>query len=790
MTDSPRRRFVTTTVEVEGREEQRVVELPAFDVAPWDDDTVLDIVGSRATRVDAREKITGRARYTTDLAPRGVKHAVFVRAEWANGTVTHVEVEAAQAVPGVCAVITRAELAADVEAGLIGGAFATLFDHNVRYAGTPVAVVCADTLAAAQQAAALVQVQGHGRPHVINAAEALAPDAPRVPRTFDEASVSAQNLLGGAPVVLERGDVSHALTRADVRVDVTVHTPAALHSPLEPHGALAEWNGDQLTVWEGTQGLFRVRDNLAAAFRLPLNHVRVRMEHMGGGFGAKNYAGTHTYIAAWLARRLGAPVRCILDRDGTQVDTGHRSATTQVISIAANRDGTLTAIDLTATITMGVSGWLASPGQLYHELYACPNVRTHESFVHVHTGGMQAFRGPGYVEGCVGLELAMDALARALDMDRVALRLANIPQHDQRRERAYSGHRLRECFVEAERRMHQALAHDTSHRAADVAPLAAGTTSRLVRGIGYAAECWSTGGGPPAYATVQLLRDGSVQVLAGTQDLGTGARTILAQIAAQTLGARLECVRCVIGDTERTPYTGNSWGSMTTPSVGPAVRLAAEDVRRQLCDAAAGLLNTTPDELTIHDSVVHHAASGQSRDFTEIGRALGNIVLTGHGSRGPNPDDTTIVTVGVQAAEVEVDRGTGIVRVLRLIAVHDAGRIINPTLAEAQMEGGMLQGLGYALFEERRVDATLGVSLATGLHDYKMPTAADCPDMRVYFLDAADAAANSIGARGIAEPAIIPTAPAIANAVAHALGVPVYALPLTPWRVLEAIAKA
>jgi xanthine dehydrogenase YagR molybdenum-binding subunit len=320
--------------------------------------------------------------------------------------------------------------------------------------------------------------------------------------------------------------------------------------------------------------------------------------------------------------------------------------------------------------------------------------------------------------------------------------------------------------------------------------LALGGGPRVRRGFGMAAQVWPAGGGPPAYASVRLHPDGSIDVLTGTQDLGTGARTILAQVAAEALGARLADVRVVLGDTERTPYTGNSWGSMTTPSVAPAVRMAAEDARTRLLDAGAQFLDCAPADLRVRDGVVKHVDGTRSAMIADVTRSLGQVTITGHGSRGPNPTGVGLMTFGAHFAEVAVDTATGVVRVVRLVASHDAGRIINPLLAQSQLEGGIIQGIGLALFEERVLDSRSGLPLTTGLHDYKIPTLADAPRIEASCIDAVDTVANHVGARGLAEPPIIPVAPAIANAVADALGVEVNSIPLTPWRVLAALGAA
>jgi xanthine dehydrogenase YagR molybdenum-binding subunit len=478
-------------------------------------------------------------------------------------------------------------------------------------------------------------------------------------------------------------------------------------------------------------------------------------------------------------------VRCVLDREGEQVDSGNRSATIQRVTLGATRDGKLTAIALEATIPLGIGGWQAGAAKIYHELYACANVRTAETFVYTNAGAMTSFRAPGHVEGAFGLECAMDALARELRIDPLELRRRNYADSDQEKGRRYSDKRLEECYRLGAERFGWTRGLQAAGR----------RRGRLRRGRGMASLIWSAGGGPPAYATVRINPDGTVDVLTGSQDLGTGSRTVLAQIAAEALGARVGDVRTVLGDTERLPYTGNSWGSMTTASVGPAVRVAAIDARARLFEAAAALLggpdgSPEPEQLDARDSVISVCGTDRKISFTEVGAKLGDVMIIGQGSRGPNPEKTAICAFGAQFAEVEVDTETGVVRVLRIVSAHDSGRIINPTLAESQIEGGVLQGVGYALFEERIMDRALGVQLNPTMHDYKIPTIADAPVIDAILVAGADVAANHTGAKGLAEPPIIPTAPAIANAVADALGVEPTEIPLTPWRVLELLRAA
>ncbi len=763
---APVKRFVTTKVEVEGREEIKIVELPDIEPEPWDADAPLSIVGQRMPRSDALEKVTGRARYTADVQRGAMLHAAFVRAPIASGRVTTLDLSRALALPGVRGSLVNGDVAGISHMG------APLFDATIHWAGQPLAALCADTPELAREACSLVLLAVESTPHAVTIDTALAADAPLVKPDG--------NVPRSMPRVEKRGDIDAALASAEVVITAEYRTPCAVHTPLEPHGSVAEWMGDDLTVWESTQGIFQVRKDIARAFKLPFNRVRVRKDYMGGGFGAKNYAAANTYTAIALARKLGRPVRCILDREGEQTDAGNRAASHHVVTLGARRDGTLVAISADVKIAYGYSGWFASPAKIFHELYQCANVHTTETFVYLNTGAMDSFRAPGHVEGAFALECAVDALAHELGIDPLELRRRNYAAIDQEKERPYSAKHLDRCYDEGAERFHW------THRRVEAAATRA-HGGRLRRGVGMASQIWGAGGGPPAYATVRINPDGSVDVLTGAQDLGTGSRTVFAQIAAEALGARYDTVRTVLGDTERLPFASNSWGSITTVSVGPAVRVAARQARERVLEAAAQLLGVDVSTLSLRESVVSTSVDDRTMTLAQIGRKLGDVMIMGQGSRGANPQNTAICAFAAQFAEVEVDVETGRVRVLHITSAHDSGRIINPTLAESQLEGGIIQGLGYALFEERILDASLGISMNPNTHDYKIPTMADIPTIDAFFVGSADVVANHLGARGVAEAPIIPTAPAIANAVADALGVRVGEIPLTPWRVLAAM---
>ena len=757
VTDS--KRFVTTTIEIEGREEIAVVEVPTFEPPPWGKDAVLETVGHPVSRLDAVDKVTGRARYTHDIRLPGMLHARLVRASVPAGRITRLDLSRARALPGVRAVLTGADLP---RIPWLGGE--PLFGPAVHYWGQPLAAVAADSEAIARDAVRQARVHWRPAPH-------------RVDLPAGKASLRTGHFGVTPPETRreERGDVTTALGQADVTVTATYRVPAVVHQALETHGSVVHWDGDRVTVYDSTQGIFRVRRELAEHLRLGQHQIRVITEYMGGGFGAKNSCGAYTVIAALLSKATGRPVRCVWDRHEECVDAGHRPETEFRVTLAARRDGTLEAVDVDASVAMGVVGWPGGPGKIFQELYRCPNVRVVQRFWYGNVSGMESFRAPFHAEGAFALEGALDLLAQKLAMDPLELRRRNHSTEDPAKQRPYSSELLAECWSSVTQRIGWRAARKRQRNA-----------GRFVRGVGMASQVWGAAGGPPAYAIVRLNRDGTALVQTGTQDLGTGARTIFAQIAAEALGLPMKDIRIVIGDTDGGPYTNNSWGSMTTPSVGPAVRMAAEDAKRQLFEVAAEMLHAKTEQLEARRGRIS-VRGGPSVTIRKVTERLGDIMIMGRGHRGPNPSGVTVHSFGAQAAEVEVDRVTGRVRVIRIVAAHDCGRVVNPELAESQLHGGIILGLGYALFERLLADARLGRPLNLGLHEYKIPTYADIPEIDARIVSVADPVANHVGAKGLAEPPIIPTAPAIANAVFDAIGVQIRELPLTPARVLAAL---
>jgi CO/xanthine dehydrogenase Mo-binding subunit len=737
-------------------------ELPA-----WGPDAGLTIAGRAHPRVEGVEKVTGRARYAYDVRLPGQLYARVLRSPFPHARIRRIDTSRAERLPGVRAVLSSAN-APEIE----WYRESRLFDRTLRFQGDEVAAVAADTEEVAEDALRLIEVEYEPLPFVVDLEAALRPEAPRV---------HADGNLAGEPKTYERGDVEAGFQEAEVVIDEVYTTQTALHNCLEPHGCTAHWDGDRLTLWDSTQAVFDVRQQVAEKLQLPEHHVRVIMQHMGGGFGAKQIAWKHTVIAALLAREAGRPVQLMLDREAENLAAGNRNATRQHVRLGARRDGTLTAVEVEIRQAAGaylVGGEGSDTSGPYRRLYRCPNVRTEQRTVFTHTGPAVAFRAPGFVEGAFALESALDELARVLEMDPLELRLKNYTGEDQQRGMPYSSpEALRQCYERAA----EAFGWREYRR-----PPAEGAKRR---GIGLAAHDWGGSGYPPGYAWIKLNGDGTAEVVTGTQDIGTGTRTGLTQIAAEELGLPIERVVLHLGDTASGPYAPVSSGSATQATIGPAVRAAAADARTQLLRVAAELLEAAAADLSIREGRIS-VAGVPDRSITaeEVMQRIAPHMILGRGARGPNPEDRSIRTFGVQCVEVEVDTETAELTLLRVAASHDCGRIINPTLVESQVIGGVTQGIGFALTEERVVDAGSGVVLNANLEDYKLPTVADVPPIEHAHPDLPDPVANPTGAKGIGEPPIIPTAAAIANAVRDATGVRIRHAPLSRRRLLEALA--
>ena len=748
-----RPRFVKSQREMEGRfEDVWVLVDDDDDLETWPEDAELTIVGQPATRQDGPLRASGGARYTVDVALPGMLHARVLRAPVSRCRVVSIDLDAARRTPGVRAVLGPK------------GPFTMGGDPPLTaepsWAGEPIAAVAADTPDAAQAGLVAMALEFEERAQLL----------------LDEGL--AEQRFTEEPREVVRGDPDAALAAADARVELTCETPAHVQSPLEPHAAVVRWDGDGLTAWVSTQGMFDARRELARRFDLVPERVRVISEFIGGGFGGKQGAGIEALLAAELARATDRPVRLALSRHEDQLVGGRRARTRQTVTIGGRRDGTLAGIELAAVVEMGAAGWIFPVAEPALSLYACENVRAMTFPVRTSLRAQNAFRAPGVTEGVTVLEQAMDELAAALELDPLELRRRNHVERDQGSGLPYSSKRLLACYDRAG----ELARWENRDSLREPQP------DGLLRGMGCATQIWWGGGGPPAHATIRLDADGRALVTTGIQDIGTGTLTSARMVAAEELGLALDRVVVRGGDTGPNVFAPVSGGSMTTPAVMPAVRSAAGKVRRILLSLAADVLEISPDDLTMRDGRIRSRDGALDVDVTEVTGKLGDATIDGTGTRGPNPDGFRVNTFGCQIAQVAVDPGIGVVTVERIVAVHDVGRIVNPLGASSQLEGGVIQGVGYALTEDLIVDPTTGVPVNGHLDDYKLPTIADVPEIVWDFVDVPDENLPNLGAKGLGEPPIVPTAAAIANAFAHATGRRAAALPLTPARVLETLA--
>jgi len=688
-------------------------------------------------------------------------HAAILRSPVPRARVRAIDTKKAEALPGVRAIIHRF----NIDPIEFRGEKA-LFREEVRFVGDEVAAVAADSYGLAMYAMSLMTVDYEILPHVVDLEEAIREKAPRLDADGNVHDAGSY----------KRGEVRKGFKDADTTVDVTYRTSTQMHNALETHGAVASWDGERLTVWESTQAVFGVRNMLKDALKLDPAQVHVICEFMGGGFGAK--LGTYKYgvIASLLSMKLDRPVRCVLTRHEENLAAGNRSATLQKLRLAG-KGGRISAIEHESWSNSGQGRWAANPTGPTNTLYDIANVTSTAHRVTTNAGALSAFRAPGYVEGTFALESAIDELAIKMKIDPLALRRRHARSPiDPRTGNRYSLKRLLDCYTIGAKEI------GWSKRRADGMR---GSQAHRRRGIGMASQIWGGGGGPPAYATVHIEIDGTAVLRVGVQDIGTGTRTAIAQICADELGLTLEQGTVRLGDSDA-PYGPGSGGSVTLASVGPAVRLAANEARGKLLAAAGGILEMRADELRLERGSV--VSKGARTPLKEILPKLDNSTIIGNGLRHPNPSDISIKTFGAHFAQVEVDVKTGEIFVEKIVAVHDIGRIVNPMTAASQVQGGVMQALGFALTEERIVDRGLGRVMNANLEWYEIPTVMDTPEIVVRFIDVPDRKANNLGAKGLGEPPIIPTAGAIANAVANATGARVRHTPMTRARVLEALA--
>lgn len=753
--------------------------------------TRFTAVGRRVVKVDAADKVTGAARFAGDLKLPGMLHARLLRSPYAHARIRRVDVARAAALPGVRAVLTWANAPDQPYTNSKWDATATvnlplrdqrLFDRKVRYAGEPVAAVAADDPATAARALELIEIEYEPLPVVTDPAAALAATAPLIHEERQSNLIHTMSMAFG--------DVEAGFAAADFTVQRRFQTAKQKQAQMEPYACVADYSaGGRLTVYTPSQTPHPVRLKLAEWFGWPAARVRVIVPHLGGGFGGRGGLVAELYAAA-LSVETGRPVQLLFDRSEDFVGTESRHPMTIEVKIGAKNDGTLTALQIHTLVNAGAyatvsSNVTAAHGLFFMRLYKCPNRRFDGQIVYTNTPVSGAFRGFGAPQAWFALEQMVDEVALRAGIDRLELRRRLALQAgdiDPWTRLPIESWGLGECIDRAAAAFGWPEAVARSGR----------SRGPWRRGCGVALVIWVSGTAclkedmlEGSAADVRLNVDGSADVTSGATDLGTGIGTTLAQIAAEELGLPLAAVNVVLGDTERTPIDSGAHASRTLFVAGAAVQRAAAAARGQLLQVAAGMLAAEVADLTIeHGQVQVRGAPQRSLPVARVARqAFAQATeLTG---RGIAPQ-TNAPGFGCQFAEVEVNTETGEVRVLRIVAAHDVGRAINPTIVEGQIEGSIVQGLGYALSEDLVIDAETGSALNPTLLEYKLPMAADVPPLQVIVVESPDPN-GPYGAKGAGEPALVPVAPAIANAVRDATGARLGCLPMTAERVWQAL---
>ena len=747
---------------------------PDDKMQPW---TETHTVGKPLPRVDAYERVSGKAEYTYDVILPDMVYGAILRCPHAHALVKNVDTGAAEKMPGVVGILTDKSPGTDIPwygGGYGGGPIQSkLFDPHCRYQGEEVAAVAAQTPYQAYDALKAIKVDYEVLPSAVDQDEAAKPDAPKL---FEAGNST------GKPTPSQRGSVDKGFAEADVVLEETFTTSVQLHAALEAHGSVVKWDGDKITIWDSTQGVYDASMlSFARTMKMPYNNVRVICRYVGGAFGAKLELGKYTVIAALLARKSGRPVKLMLPREDTMLAVGNRPNARMTVKAGVKKDGTLTALQLTNVYSPGAYSGGASVGFLFQELYKCPNVMVTESGVYTNVGRARAFRAPGFPTGAWALEQMMDMLAEKIDMDPVEFRLKNFTDVSQSRKMPYSSAGLKDCLTEGAKKFGWKEARSAKK-----------DTGHIKRGIGMAAGLWMMGsGGPPYTAEVRMFADGGVTLKTGAMDLGTGTKTVACMVAAEELGVPVESIRIINADTAITPYAGSSGGSMTLASLVPAVRRGAWIVKRQILDWAAEALGVPADDVEIRkDTVVSRSDQAKKRTLEQLFRAKGVMDVIAIGNREPNPPNKVVMPFSAQFAEVEVNTKTGAVKVVRLVGADESGRVINLKTYTNQAYGGMLQCLGYGLLEKRVMDRRTGKMCNANLSDYKVPGALDVPvDHDVVPIDLKDSECNNVGSKGLGEPCHVPTAAAIANAVYNAIGVRTANSPLDNRTILELLGK-
>ncbi len=757
-------------------------EIPIEEPPVWPINDKLKIIGKRVTRIDALDKVIGKAKYTSDIKLPGMLYAKFLRSNVPHAVITSIDISKAKSLTGVHAIHLIENTQKEGEENKNGKY------PIVKYVGQPLGGIAAESLEIAKDAIALIKVNYEKKSFVIDIDTAMEIGAPIV---FDEPITQQQdggdvgethdgskgkgNVRGpstssffGGP----RGDLIKGFEEADVVVERTYRTQVQTHMPLETHGVVVDWNSDVMMVYASTQNTNAVRNEMASIFNLPKSKVRVFCDFMGGGFGAKHSSGSFGPMAANLAKKTGRPIWLMLDRQEEHLSEGNRPNSIQYLKIGAKKNGTLTGIQQRSHGTAGVALG-AGVGRIAQILYTCPNFATEQYDVLTNAGPGAAWRAPGNVQGAFGLEQAIDELAEKLNMDPLTYR-DKIDKSEVRKVERRRGAKL----------------FDWSRRQP------AGSGKGVVKkGLGVGQSTWPRFVTLDSSVEVKIHNDGGVEIRSSVQDIGTGTKTILAQVVAEELGLEVKDITVNIGDTFF-PVGPGSGGSVVTGSITPPARNATYEAKKALLKLVAKKWETDSSELFIENSRIGSKKDASLKmPFKEATKLMRTSQISKIASRSDDyggfqqPWGLAYGDLGsVQFAEVSVNTDTGFVKVDKIVAVHSCGRPINMGQLESQINGGVIQGVSYALYENRVMDNGTGHMMNANVDQYKVPFSMEIPEIETLVVEEYSAL-SSTDAYGIGEPANIATAAAIANAVYNAIGVRLYEIPITPSSILKALGK-
>jgi len=726
-------------------------------------------IGQPLTRRDGILKVRGEARYAADNHPAGMLHAVLAVSSIARGRVTFLDLQAARSHPGVVEVMTpanRPPLAEDPDAKTNPFMFRLdlLQNDGVRYPNQPIAVVIAETLEAATEGAALLSPRYEMQPARVglDAGESFVPAAVGV----------------GNPSEMRRGDVEAALAASSQRIDATYETPAQYHNAMEPHAIVAAWDGDTLSIDTPSQGLAMAQGRIAGLFGIAPGNIHIRSPFLGGGFGSKGLISGPQVLGILAARLVGRPVKLVLRREHMYGPVGHRSASRQRLRIGTDGEGVLTAIDHHAKIaSSSFDDFFEPAADASHTLYASPAIATSHEAVRIDSGTPLFMRAPGEATGSIALEGAIDETAFACGMDPLAFRLRNYAEVEPISGKPFSSKALRECYAQGAARFGWSARPLAPRQRRDEAGLLVGwgVGTATFPALMFQAE-----------ARAVLKGDGSGVMEIGAHDMGQGASTALAQIAADGLGLELERIEFKSG-TSDLPDAGIAGGSAHTATAGIAIHQAGSAVIARLADLATADRRSplfgagNAGVVARGGRLFRRDDETRSESYADI---LGRAGLKQIDARGKSAADPAAQSVyamhahGAVFAEVRVDPDLGQVRVTRMVGAFAAGRVINPRLVRSQILGGMIWGVSFALHEQAVTDRRSGRIINANLGEYHVPVNADVPQMEALMIDEVDPHVNALGIKGVGEIAITGSAGAVANAVWHATGIRVRRFPI------------